>query len=60
MSGKIIYMKSWPLHQVRDNICKPMLDSSMCWAEGVLMDANMMSAIKVVVRVFQLGLGHKG
>ena len=24
------------------NICKPMLDSYVCWGEGVLMEANMM------------------
>ena len=47
-------------HQGLDTICRPMLDSSVCWAEGILMEGNMMSAIKVVVRVFRLGLGHKG
>ena len=24
------------------NICKPILDSYVCWGEGVLMEANMM------------------
>ena len=47
-------------HQVWDNICKPMLESFVCWAEGVLMEENIMSEIKVVVRVFRLGLGHQG
>ena len=45
-------------HQVWDNICISMLDSFVCWAEGVLMEEIKMSAIKVVVRV--LCLGHKG
>ena len=45
-------------HQVWDNICKPMLDSYVCWGEGVMMEVNMMSAILTVVRVFHLGLGH--
>ena len=33
--GKIIYIKLWPLLDVRvqDSICEPMLDPYVCWAE---------------------------